>query len=150
MIARYKEQYFCVDTSVTPVQIWAYVPVVGFIKRETRKGTVYYEKFVDITEIDEIFDVGFSALWNGEWCGFEYSEELNKIEVYSNNPDLAKEYNMETVDRLFYSKVVPANSVNSFRITFEDMHGKITNYKDITLEELPALWKQFKADLMPH
>lgn len=149
MIAKYKDQYFCVDLTSSPKELWRYDYVQNFQKCIDGK-LVYYSKFVDITEIDEIFDVGFSALWNGEWCGFEYSEELNKMEVYSNNPDFAKEYDMETVDRLFYSKVVPANSVNSFRITFEDMHGKITNYKDITLEELPALWKQFKTDLMPH
>lgn len=150
MIAKFHESFFKVHFENEQVRIWRFRPFEDFSMRITRGGNYLYEKFVDITEIDEIFDVGFSVLWNGEWCGFEYSEELNKMEVYSNNPDFAKKHDMETIDRLTYSKIIPADSVSSIRIVFKDIAGKTTRFETISLKELPCLWKQFKTDLLPH
>lgn len=75
MIAKYNSQYFCCDLTVAPVNIWRYDCVEGFDKKTTRRGTIYYEKFVDISELDEIFDVGFSVKWNEHWCGANPSRD---------------------------------------------------------------------------
>ena len=122
----------------------------GFSMRITRGGNHLYEKFVDISEIDEIFDVGFSALWNDEWCGFDVSFETNEIEIYSNKPSFAEEHNMEVIERFYYKRVVPVNTVTSFKIIYEDKNGKTIRQETISYAELKQLWKQFKTDLLPH
>ncbi len=81
MIGLYNGRVFCVDMTAQPIDIWRYDYVDGFKKATTRKGTTYYEKSVDITELDEIFDVGFSVKWHGEWIFGQ--PKSNNSEIYS-------------------------------------------------------------------
>ena len=149
MIAKYMNNYFCIDTTVAPIQIWSYSPVEGFEKKSTRRGTVYYEKFVDLSEIDEVFDVGFSALWNGNWCGVHYSAKTDEVGLYSNNPSFAKEFGMREIERFAYEIVVPAKSVGQYKFIYKDAINKTEREEIISLEQLRKLWAQFKTDLMP-
>lgn len=150
MIAKYNHNYFCIDTSVKPIEIWRYEQIEGFERKVTRRGTIYYSKFLDISEIEEIFNVGFSALWNGEWCGFDISFDTNEIEVYSNNPSFAQENGMKEVERCHYKLIMPISSISEFKIIYKDSKENPTRYEIISLKELKVLWKQFKTDLLPH
>lgn len=151
MIAKYKGQYFNISPVYKkPIKIWRYDFVEGFEAHHHEDGFMVYKKFVDIAEIDEIFDVGFSALWNGKWCGFDISFETNRIEVYSNNPDFAKKYNMETIEHFAYKLIVPLSSISEFKVVYKDSKGKPTREEIVSLDELKVLWKQFYTDLLPH
>lgn len=149
MIAKYNNQCFCVDISTSPAQIWSYAPIERFAQKITRRGTVFYEKFVELSELDEVFDVGFSAFWNGQWCGVHYSAKTDEVGLYSNNPDFAKEYGMRTIERFAYEIVVPANTVTQYKFIYKDVLQKTEREEIISLEQLRTLWKQFKTDLMP-
>ena len=149
MIAKYIGKYFCVDTTITPVQIWAYVPVEGFTRKSTRRGTVYYEKYVDISEIDKIFDVGFSVCWDGEWCGVFYSAEKNLLSVGTNNRDFAVAHDMEEFERGTFGCAVSASKFNEYRMYTQDFGAKEKTYTMVSYQEFKALWKQMIAELIP-
>ena len=149
MIAKYRGGYYCVDLSSSPLQIWSYTSRDGFERKATRRGTIYYEKWVPLPELDEVFDVGFSALWNGAWCGVHYSAKTDEVGLYSNNPGFAKEFGMREIERFAYEIVVPAASVSQFKFIYKDVLNKTEREETITLEQLRALWKQFQTDLMP-
>ena len=149
MIAKYKNRYFCVDLTIKPVEIWRYDAVEGF-EICIDDDLVYYSKFLDINEIDEIFDVGFSALWNGEWCGFDISFDTNRIEIYSNSPTFAEKYKMEEIERCAYKLIVSIDDITEFKVVYRDSDGIITREESISLDELKVLYKQFYTDLLPH
>ena len=75
MIAKYHNAYFKVCVENNHARIWCFSPFEDFSMRITRGGNHLYEKNIDISETDEIFDVGFSALWNGKWCGANPSRD---------------------------------------------------------------------------
>ena len=76
MIAKYRGQFFNISLVEQPTRIWRYDYVEGFQKEETRRGLLVYEKIIDIDEVDEIFEPGFSVKWHGQWCGIaSYSIE---------------------------------------------------------------------------
>lgn len=149
MVAKYRENYFCIDLSCNPVQIWSYTPVSGFEEKKTRRGTIYYEKSIGLSELDEVFDVGFSAFWNGAWCGVHYSAKTDEVGLYSNDLNFAQKYGMRELERFAYEIVVPASSVEQYRFTRTDAFTKTKHEEIITAEQLRILWKQFYTDLMP-
>lgn len=149
MIAKYGNNYFNIDKSTTPARIWRYDFVENFEKRIHKTGLEIYEKFVDLSKLDEVFDVGFSALWNGSWCGVHYSAKTDEVGLYSNNPGFAKEFGMREIERFAYEIVVPAKSVSQYKFIYKDAINMAEREEIITLEQLRKLWEQFKTDLMP-
>ena len=118
MIARYKNQYFCIDTSIVPVQIWAYVPVDGFEKKITRRGTIYWEKFIDISEIDELFDVAFAVEWRGSAFNAPFFKE-DTVYLRTGDKDEATKYGFqeEIFDRgepIVWCKIVDIDEIEKF------------------------------------
>lgn len=60
---------------------------------------VYYRKFVEQNEIEEIFEVGFSVCWDGQWCGVNYSPSKNILTLFSNDRKFALEHDMYEFER---------------------------------------------------
>ena len=149
MIAKYHNSFFNIRIEKTSSRIWSYSPFEDFSHRISRGGNDIYEKNVNLSELDEIFEVGFSALWNDQWCGVHYSATTDEVGLYSNNPTFAKEHGMKTIERFAYEIVVPANSVAQYKFIYKDAINKIDREEIVSLEQLRVLWKQFKTDLLP-
>ena len=148
MIAKYNDRFFNIALNEQPKRLWRYDEVDGFNKRMNRNLAVY-EKTVDASEINEIFDIGFSAFWHGQWCGLTYSRKTNRVELYSNNPSFAKEHGMEEEERFYYSIILPADSISEYKAVYSDARGSVIKEEVISLDELKVLWKTLITDLLP-
>lgn len=150
MIARYNDIYCCVDASITPMEIWVYHPIDGFNRNTTNRGTIFYNKFVYKSEIDELFDVGFSAQWNGEWCGASYMPKTGRIRLITNNYGFAQKNNMEELDRGVWETYVNVQECQQYRMTVWTYgENKTENTTILTLAEWEKNWHTFKTELNP-
>ena len=120
MIAQYNGGYFQVDTTVRPMNLWAYQPVSGFARKVTRRGTVYYEKAVPEDQISEIFEAGFSVEWKGVrfFCLPDVREKT--VELRTSNRELAEKFGflVEDEDRgraILWSRTVGLEECAQFR-----------------------------------
>lgn len=155
MIALYKEQAFNIETS-SPVDkfgvanIWRYTPVRGFSTGKTKKGIVYFEKNINVADADAIFNVAFSAKWEGEWCGVEYSGYSKKIELWSNDTEFAKQHGFEEDERGSYFKIVPLDECSAFRMKVDNILKKKISFIPLKLTQFQSYWRAFVDDLTPN
>ncbi len=150
MIAKYNDIYCCVDASINPMEIWVYYPVEGFCRNTTTKGTVFYNKFVYKTEIDELFDAGFSAQWNGEWCGASYMPETRRARLITNNYEFARQNNMEEIDSGVWEIYVDIQECQQYRMTVWTYgENKSENTTILSLADWEKNWHAFKSTLIP-
>ena len=147
MIAKYNKQYFCVDLSVKPVEIWKYDEVKGFEKC-IDDGLVYYRKFVNLEEIDEIFDVGFSAKWDNKWCGASPLSN-GKVQLICGNRDFALEHEMEEFERGVFWCSADISECTEFRMTKERFLTNETKALFLTKEDFIRWYKLLREDLLP-
>ncbi len=149
MIAKYNDIYCCIDDSTTPTHLWTYVPADGFQKQITHRGTVYYEKYVNNSEIDEIFDVAFSVKWKDMRFGCEYSPKTEQIILFCSNKNIAQKYNFNQFERGCYSLCVNIHECKEFQILYYDNADK-NEEKQVSLDEWKNLWNQYIANLLPN
>ena len=149
MIAYYQKQYFNISLNRNPMRIWRYDFVNGFTKKIKPDGLVVYEKYVAPEEIDEIFDVGFSIKWNGEWYGVSYSEKYDCVTFVTYDEKLAREYNMIEIEHGVFEHSLPVSKCESFRLWKFDIEKRADAYTILSLNEFKELWKLMKQDLFP-
>ena len=149
MIANYKGTYCKIDLNKIPIEIWTYHPIEGFERGITKKGTVYYEKFVKLEELDEVFEVGFSVCWDGQWCGIFYSAAKELLSIHTNDREFAENHGMTELERGVYSCAKPASCFTEYRMWTKDLHTKKDTYTIVNYEEFKVLWKQMISDLIP-
>lgn len=149
MIAKYKEQYFCVDLTIRPVEIWRYDVADGFEKCKD-DDLVYYRKFLDITEIDEIFDVAFAVEWSGHWFGADYLSVSQRARLFSSNAEVIEKFNMNEFERGTWDLYVDLDSCTRFKVTYEDYRSGEYTSQIVSKEEWIALWNTLIVELRPH
>ena len=116
MIAKYNNQYFKISFVREPLRIWRYDYVKSFRLKAKNDGLKVYEKFVTLAELDEIFDVGFSVNWDGEWCGVFYSENVDVVTLHTNNRAFAEAHDMEEFERGTFDCARPASMFKEYRM----------------------------------
>lgn len=149
MIAKYKEQYFCVDLTAKPVEIWRYDVVDGFEKYKD-DDLIYYSKFVDITDIDEIFDVAFAVEWSGYWFGADYLSASQRARLFSSDANVIEKFNMNKFERGAWDLYVDIDSCSRFKVTYEDNRTGEYTSKVVSKEEWINLWNKLIVELLPH
>lgn len=148
MIAKYNGKYFCVDFSVRPIELWKYEKVEGFEKC-IDDGLVYYRKFVNFDEIDEIFEVGFSVCWDGQWCGIDYSPTKEILTLITNNGSFGLSHNMYEFERGVYAYPLPASDFMEFRMWKRMLHDDDGIYTMLNYNEFKMFWEIMETDLFP-
>ena len=149
MIARYNNQYFNISLVRVPTRIWRYDYVEGFNKKVKDDGLVVYEKFIDLTDAEEVFDVGFSVNWDGQWCGVSFSEKKNLLGLVTTNRDFAEAHGMEEFERGTFDCALSADNFTEYRVWKKDYLTKESTYSMVSYEEFKMLWKKMIADLIP-
>lgn len=149
MISKYAGQYFNISLVKLPTRIWRYDFVAGFSKKVKDDGLVVYEKFVEISDCEKVFEVGFSVNWDGQWCGSSYSPSKNILGLYSNDRDFAIAHNMEEIERGTYGCSVPFDTFSEFRVWERDYITKEESYRMVSPDEFKRLWKLLRTDLIP-
>ena len=150
MIAQYQNRYFCVDTNVTPIHIWAYIPVDGFEKKTTRRGTVYYESFIDVNEIDKIFEVAFAVEWNEHWFGADYLSTSESVRLFSSDADIIEKFNMNEFERGAWDLYADLDTCSGFKVTYKDCRTGVYSSQIVSKEEWTNLWNKLIVELLPH
>ena len=155
MIIKYKGHYFNADTSYPfdkegTANIWGYMKVDGFTKGVTKRGYVYYEKTINIKDAEQVFDCGFSAMWNGEWLGVEYSSGYtDSIELWSTTTYFAKENGFKEDERGSCFKIVPFDECSAFRIYVNNKLENKESFIPLEPEEFKLYYKILEEDLIP-
>lgn len=149
MIAKYNGKCFNISLIKKPTRIWRYDAVDEFQKKVNPDGLVVYEKYLELHEIDQIFDVGFSVCWDGKWCGVFYSEENDLISLKTDDPDFAITHGMTLLERGVYSCARSAAEFTEYRMYTQDLDAKDKIYTMVSYEDFKILWKQMVADLIP-
>lgn len=52
MLTEYKGSIFNAEIIENTVRLWKYIPVNGFSEVKTKRGITFYEKTIDINEVD--------------------------------------------------------------------------------------------------
>ena len=150
MIAKYRGQFFNISLVEQPTRIWRYDYVEGFQKEETRRGLLVYEKIIDIDEVDEIFEPGFSVKWHGQWCGIaSYSIENDIVAIMSGDKEFANNYGMEQLERGVYTKGISITECCEIRFRRLDYFTHENVFRIISEDELKTLWTKMIAELIP-
>lgn len=94
MIASYQGKYFRVPRITKTVKIWRYDFVEGFLF-QPNDGLPVYKKMVDITELDQLFDVSFSVKWNGIQFGCLPDVRKQTAYLRTSDKEVAEKYNFQ-------------------------------------------------------
>lgn len=92
MLARLNNIFLNVSLVKKPTRVWRYDFVEGFNKKVKDSGLTVFEKFINLSEIDEIFDVGFSVKYHGEYFGCLVNEKENTLVLRTSNQKQAKKH----------------------------------------------------------
>ena len=162
MIAKYHESFFIYEINEIKdgqVRIWRFEPFEDFSMRITRKGNHIYEKFIDITEIEDIFDVAFAVEWSGHWFGAEYWPVSQTVRLFSTDTNVIEKFNMSPnstasyhypFDKGVWDLYVDIDSCNGFKVTYEDYRTGEYTSQTVSKEEWIDLWNKFIVELLPH
>lgn len=109
-----------------------------------------YEKIIDIAEVDEIFEPGFSVKWHGQWCGIaSYSIENDIVAIMSGDKEFANNYGMEQLERGVYTKGISITECCEIRFRRLDYFTHEKVFRIISEDELKTLWTKMIAELIP-
>ena len=148
MIAKYQNNYFKISMRDGIADLWCYLPVDGFDVVVESDGFTYYEKFVPLAEIDEIFDVGFSAKWHGKWCGSSPLEN-NEVQLITNDRQFARKYDMEEFEHEVFWRSASMDECTEFKMEIEDVVKETSQIKTITRTEFIDSYQRYVRDLIP-
>lgn len=148
MIAKYGEQFFNISLIRKPIRIWKYDFVEGFDKKVKSEGLVVYEKFLDLSEIQKVFEVGFSACWHGKQCG-AVPLGKNEVQLITNDRQFARQYGMEEFEREVFWNSVCIDECSEFKMETEDVLTGKTEVTIISKEEFIDFYQKFVGDLIP-
>ena len=161
MIAKYHESFFKYEINEIKdrqVRIYRFEPFEDFSMRITRGGKHIYEKFIDKTEIEDIFDVAFAVEWSGHWFLAEYwpsqtvrllSTDTNMIEKFNMSPSSMASF-LYPIDKGISDLYVDIDSCNGFKVTYEDYRTVEYTSQTVSKEEWIDLWNKFVVELRPH
>lgn len=149
MIAKYKGHYCNVDVLKKPIEIWVYQPIEGFVKGVTKRGTVYYEKTVSLKELDDVFEVGFSVCWDGQWCGIYYNADKELLSLHTSDRKFADNHGMTELERGAYSCAKPASCFSEYRLWTKKLNSKEDVFTMVSYDEFKTLWTEMISDLVP-
>ena len=149
MIAKYNDNYFNISLVRKPTRIWKYDYIEGFNKKIKKDGLIVYEKYIELNEIDEIFEIGFSVCWDGQWCGIFYSASKELLSMHTNDRKFAENHGMTELERGVYSCAKPASCFTEYRMWTRDLHTKKDTYTIVDYKKFKILWKQMISDLIP-
>ena len=153
MIAEYKNAFFNIREENNRLRIWCFNPIAGFSSRISRGGNCLYEKFVDKSEIDRVFDVGFATKWNGlpfwGWPTINHSVYLR-----TENEKEAQEFGFDAdiEDRgevILWYKIVDIDSCEEFKVIFTDCFSKEKEERLVSKTEWQELHHKLVDELMP-
>lgn len=148
MIAKYRGQFFNISLVKQPTRIWRYDYIEGFQKKEKPDGLLVYEKIIDITEVDEIFEVGFSVKWHGEQLGASLLSN-NRVQLVTNNRSFANQFIMEEFERGVFWTSVKIEECTDFRMKKDYYLSKSFETIQITADEFKSLYVELRQNLIP-
>lgn len=164
MIATFMGQFFNISLVRKPCRIWRYDFVEGF-KFHLHNGTLpVYENFLDISDVGEIFDVGFTVKWDGVY--FDCLPNIEKGTAYlrSSDKDEAENHGFleEIRDRgmvILWYKVVCLDECEEFRFhktvyapeyfTENKINAKTDSYVSLSREEWADIHRKTVYELSP-
>lgn len=150
MIAKYHESFFKYEIKDGQVRIWRFEPFEDFSMRITRGGNHIYEKFIDITEIEDIFDVAFAVEWSGYWFGAEYLSDSQRARLFASDANVIEKFNMNEFERGAWDLYVDIDSCSGFKVTYKDNRTGECTSKVVSKEEWINLWNKLIVELIPH
>ena len=166
MIAKYGNNIVDICLNLGKVQVWSYKFIQGFVKIVRPSGLIVYVKFVELEEIDEIFDIGYGLKWNEKVFAANLVDEKHaRIFVGSKDKDFAIKHNFLEIsyDRGIcdtYSLIVDIDECTDFKISktiydkryFEeyDESYKRREIKSISKEEWVELYIKCEYELDPN
>ena len=107
-----------------------------------------YEKIIDITEVDEIFEVGFSVKWHGEQLGASLLSN-NRVQLVTNNRSFANQFIMEEFERGVFWTSVKIEECTDFRMKKDYYLSKSFETIQITADEFKSLYVELRQNLIP-
>ena len=149
MIAQYNGIYCCIDITSKPLQIWTYIPVNGFRRNVTPRGTVYYDQYVGVGDLERVFDVAFAVKYNGEWFGCDYSPKTQTVILSASDIDIINKYKFHQIERGVYELVVDVSMCQEFKVTYRDFHTKKYESQIVSFSEWQTLWDKLVFELLP-
>lgn len=146
MLAEYMGGVFNAEIKGDKVNLWKYTPVNGFKMAITSRGVAYYEKTVDLENIECFFSVRFIAVQydHREFIIKNYID--NSIDVICDDAEYAVKNNFVEVDHGVWITRLKLTDFVRFEMVLTDENGLVKIIK-LDKGELMKTWKRYVQDV---
>lgn len=147
MLVRYKNDIFdAYNMNKETVTIRKYVEVDGFEKVDAGRGITFYQKNINISEIEELLSVQFLArLEDMEFS--VHSFENGYVSVISDNEPYAEKNGFRMIERGAWIGALPFKKFDEFVMIKYDINTQEKKFIELTKDEFMYHWKICVADV---
>lgn len=147
MLVEYNNNVYNAEVIGDNVNIWKYVPVDGFKKAQTHRGTVYYENYVPKSEVGELFSVAFYTMKDEKkyiiksLCG-------EKMTIICDDMEFANSNGFKEFEHGVWEKTVEKSFSNSFLMVKYIQNSEKAEEIAVSETELPIFWTKYVQELI--
>lgn len=146
MLTEYNGKVFNAEINGNKISIWKYIPVEGFNKVTTRRGITYYEKVVDVNDVNSFFSVSFIAVKNN--MQFTVKSFVNgKIEVICDDCEYAKTHNFTEIEHGVWCSRNTVDDYEKFQLIKSIQNSNERVVKDISQKDFSEAWKKYVKEV---
>lgn len=147
MLTEYMGDVFSAEIRGDKVDLWKYTPVDGFKIKKTIREITYYEKTVDLKNIECFFSVRFIAVRydRREFIIKNYID--NSIDVICDDAEYAAKNNFVEVDHGVWIARLKLTDFKGYEMILIDEGGLGTKVIKLDKEGLVTAWKRYVQDV---
>ena len=146
MLTEYQGQVFNVRKTGEDVYLWKYSYTAGFDEKQTRRGTRYYEKKLNISEISSMFSVNFfGMIANRKYTVNRF--ENNLADIICDDAEYAKEQNYYEIERGVWIGRKSINDFDSFLMVKKDEISGSKENIEIEKCNFESTWKKYVTEV---
>lgn len=140
MLTEYKGSIFNAEIIENTVRLWKYIPVNGFSEVKTKRGITFYEKTIDINEVDSFFSVIFYA-YNCDKRSVVKSVMDEKIEVMCDDSEYAESHGFSETEHGVWCKRSTLDNYNKFQMVKCEENSDTKEFKELDEVGFVNMWR---------
>ena len=146
MLVEYNNSVHNADIKGDMVNIWKCVPVDGFERIQTRRGTVYYESFIPKAEVKEFFSVAFFVEKNNRRYIIN-SLQGDKMTIMCDDMEFAIANGFKEIEHGVWAKTVDKSFSDSFILIKYIQNSDEKVETSLKVREFLDCWTKYIVEL---
>lgn len=147
MLVRYKNDIFdAYNMTKENITIRKYIEVEGFERVDAGRGIKFYEKIINVSEIEELFSVTFITRMEGREFSV-HSFENGYVSVISDSESYAEKSGFRMIERGAWIGALPFEAFDTFIMIKYNINTKERKFIELPKEEFIKYWKIYVEDI---